>query len=137
MGDLNLQIRWLLQRKGTAGKQGWTQIAQWCDCYSSQERECWPGPGHWIQTDKQLEVETEWTGPDRFDTGGERKQEGRVNGRLLVWITGHMVRLFTEKRKTKQGQVKKSKLCVGYWILKCLLKGHMEMPGRQVNTRKL
>ena len=137
MGDLHLQICWLLQRKGTAGKQGWTQIAQWCGCYSSRERECWPGPGHWIQTDKQLEVETEWTGPDRFDMGGERKQEGRVNGRLLVWITGHMVRLFTEKRKTKQGQVKKSKLCVGHWILKCLLKGHMEMPGRQVNTRKL
>lgn len=78
------------------------------------------------------------TGPDdRFDTGGERKQEGRVNGRLLVWITGQMVRLFTEKRKTKQGQVKKSKLCVGHWILKCLLNSHVEMPGRQVNARKL
>lgn len=41
---------------------------------------------------------------DRFGMGGEK--EGSVNVRLLVWITGHMVRQFTEKRReTKQGQV--------------------------------
>lgn len=74
---------------------------------------------------------------DNFDMGGERKKEGSVNVRLLVWLTGQMVRLFTEKRKTKQGQVKKSKLCVGHLILKCLLNSHMEMPSRQVDTRKL
>lgn len=46
---------------------------------------------------------------DMLDRGEEIKEEGGINVRLLVWVIGWMVRLFTEE-KTKQGQIREPRV---------------------------